>query len=103
MSYHPRLLSLIKQISPSSTIQIALGELFPLAEEQLRLQWDELVKDSPLASTKLYIRIIPAEQQCMVCFQKYHPQNKETACPHCKSMGAKILSGEEFYVETNKE
>lgn len=103
MSYHPRLLSLIKQIPPSSTIQIALGELFPLAEEQLRLQWDELVKDSPLASSKLYIRIIPAEQQCMVCFQKYHPQNKETACPHCKSMGAKILSGEEFYVETNKE
>jgi Zn finger protein HypA/HybF involved in hydrogenase expression len=103
MPYHPRLLSLIKQTPPSPAIQIALGELFPLTENQLRDQWNELVKDSPLASSKLYIRLIPAEQQCMVCFQKYHPQNKETACPHCKSMGAKILMGEEFYVETYKE
>ena len=103
MSYHPRLLSLIKQISPSPIIYIAMGELFPLTEEQLRLQWDDLVQNSPLAKSKLHIRLIPAEQQCMVCFQKYHPQNKETACPHCNSMGAKILTGEEFYVETNKE
>jgi Zn finger protein HypA/HybF involved in hydrogenase expression len=103
MSYHPRLLSLIKQISPSPIIHIAMGELFPLTEEQLRFQWNDLVKDSPLAKSKLHVRLIPAEQQCMVCFQKYHPQNKETACPHCKSMGAKILAGEEFYVETHKE
>lgn len=80
-----------------------MGELFPLTEEQLRVQWNELVEDSPFALSKLYIRIIPAEQQCMVCFQKYHPQKEETACPYCKSMGAKILAGEEFYVETNKE
>lgn len=103
MTNHPRLVSLIKQVSPSPTIQIALGELFPLTEEQLRSQWNELVKDSPLATSKLSIHIIPAEQQCMVCFQKYHPRNKETACPYCKSMGAKILTGEEFYIETNKE
>ena len=101
MSFHPRLLSLIERASPSKTIQIALGELFPLTEEQLRLQWRELVKDSPLAGSVLHIRMIPAEQQCMVCFQKYHPANRETACPHCKSMGAKILAGEELYIETN--
>jgi Zn finger protein HypA/HybF involved in hydrogenase expression len=35
----------------------------------------------------------------MVCFLKYHPGDKETACPQCKSVGAKILSGEEFYLE----
>lgn len=103
MLYHPRLLSLINQISPSPTIQLVLGELFPLTEEQLRLQWNELVKDSSLASSVLDIRLIPAEQQCMVCFEKYHPANKETACPHCRSMGAKILAGEEFYIATNKE
>ena len=99
MSFHPRLLSLIEKISPSETISLALGELFPLTEEQLRMQWHELVKDSPLASSDLKIHIIPAEQQCMVCFQKYHPANRETACPYCKSMGAKILAGEELYME----
>ena len=101
MFHHPRLLSLIKQTPPSPTIHIALGELFPLTEEQLRLQWNELVKDSPLAKSTLDIRVIPAEQQCMVCFGKYHPTNRETTCPVCGSVGAKILSGEELYVETN--
>lgn len=101
MNYHPRLIALIKQTPPSSTIHLALGELFPLAEEELRRQWRELTQNSPHANSTLHVRIIPAEQQCMVCFQKYHPVNKETACPHCKSMGAKILTGEELYVETN--
>ena len=100
MSYHPRLLSLIKQISPSPIIHLALGELFPLNEEQLRLQWNKLVKGSPLADSELIIRIISAEQQCMVCFGKYHPTDKVTICPVCGSVGAKVLAGEELYVET---
>ncbi len=103
MFHHPRLVSLIEKTSPSPSIHIALGELFPLTEEQLRMQWYALVKDSPLADSTLYVRVIPAEQQCMVCFQKYHPANKETACPYCKSMGAKILTGEELFIETNRK
>ena len=102
MLFHPRLISLIEKISPSKTIHIALGELFPLTEEQLRIQWKELVKDTLLSESILHVRMIPAEQQCMVCFEKYHPANKETACPTCMSTGAKILAGEEFYVETNR-
>ncbi len=103
MLFHPRLISLVEKISPSKTIHIALGELFPLTEEQLRTQWRELVKDTPLSESILNVRMIRAEQQCMVCFERYHPANKETACPNCMSAGAKILVGEEFYVETNRD
>jgi Zn finger protein HypA/HybF involved in hydrogenase expression len=103
MIFHPRLISLVEQIPASKTIRIALGELFPLSEEELRMQWNELVKGTALSESTLHIRMIPAEQQCMVCFEKYHPLNQETACPHCMSAGAKILAGEEFYVETNRE
>ena len=97
--YHPRLVSLIKNISPAPKIQIVLGELIPLTKEELLKQWNELIKYSPLAESMLDIRVIPAEHQCMVCFEKYHPKNKETTCPICGSVGAKILAGEEFYVE----
>jgi Zn finger protein HypA/HybF involved in hydrogenase expression len=103
MLFHPRLISLVAQIPASKTVRIALGELFPLSEEELRVQWAELVKGTPLSESTLYIRMIPAEQQCMVCFEKYHPADQETACPNCMSAGAKILAGEEFYVETNRE
>jgi Zn finger protein HypA/HybF involved in hydrogenase expression len=39
----------------------------------------------------------------MVCFQKYKPLEKEIFCPYCKSVGAKILAGEEFYLESFEE
>lgn len=103
MVFHPRLISLFEKIPTSRTVHIALGELFPLSEEELRAQWAELVKGTTLSDATLHIRVIPAEQQCMVCFEKYHPAHKDTACPNCMSAGAKIIAGEEFYVETNKE
>jgi Zn finger protein HypA/HybF involved in hydrogenase expression len=35
----------------------------------------------------------------MVCFEKYHPDGEAFSCPHCGSVGAKIIAGEEFFVE----
>jgi Zn finger protein HypA/HybF involved in hydrogenase expression len=103
MLVHPRLAIIHQQIShkPVQNISIALGELVPFDESNLRAQWHELVKNTALEKISLNIRIIPAEQQCMVCFLKYHPKEKETACPQCKSVGAKIISGEEFYLDEN--
>ena len=91
---------LLQQALPIDSIQIAVGELNELNEDRIREQWIELVAQTPLAQTNLNIRIIRAKQQCMTCFLKYHPQQKETACPQCGSVGAKILAGEEFHIES---
>jgi Zn finger protein HypA/HybF involved in hydrogenase expression len=102
MFSHPRLMKIIDQLSGQAprSVTVALGELFPLTEEQLRAQWTELVHDTPLVQTKLAIHLITAHQQCMTCFERYHPVNKETLCPHCGSVGAKILAGEELHLES---
>ena len=89
---------LIKQKPLHESIQLAIGELI-YDEHQIQQQWNQLVFQTPLQNIKVNIRIIPAEQQCMVCFLKYHPVQKETACPQCKSVGAKIISGEELYLD----
>jgi len=91
---------LLKQIPQTDSIQFALGELNDYDEIQIRQQWNELVENTPLKKMKLNIRIIQAQQQCMTCFLVYHPNHKETACPRCGSLGAKIISGEEFYLES---
>ena len=44
--------------------------------------------------------IFNAEIQCMACFIKYQPLDGRIHCPQCGSVGAKILSGEEFYFES---
>ena len=89
---------LLKQNSQHNSIQLAVGELV-YDEDELRKQWNQLVFQTPLQNIVLNIRVIPAEQQCMVCFLIYHPTQKEIACPQCKSVGAKIISGEELYLE----
>ncbi|GMV34553.1 MAG: hypothetical protein DCC59_02585 [Chloroflexi bacterium] len=80
------------------TIRLAVGELLADAEEVLR-DWTDLTSATPLANAKLSVRIIPAEQQCMWCFLVYRPQQGETKCPQCHSVGAKIIHGEELFLE----
>lgn len=103
----PRLSAIVEQLLQKPIqpvlVNIAVGELVQYTNEEIHTHWHMLVKESPLEKTMLNIRLVRAEQQCMVCFQKYHPLNQETACPHCKSVGAKIIAGEEFYLESTKE
>jgi Zn finger protein HypA/HybF involved in hydrogenase expression len=103
----PRLSTIVNQLlqktSHIESAHIAVGELINFDEEVILSQWSDLTKDTNLSQTELTIHRITAQQQCMVCFEKYHPINKETSCPHCGSVGAKIIAGEEFYLESIKE
>lgn len=80
------------------TVRLTVGELLA-DEETIRHEWAQLTQATPFASAKLQIRVIPAEQQCMWCFLVYHPRQGETKCPQCRSVGAKIIHGEEFYLD----
>ncbi len=103
MQKKSRLSAIVEQLIHGSvqiaSVQVAVGELVPLSNEQIHAQWQE----GPLAHVILNIRRVPAEQQCMVCFQKYHPNQKEVACPYCGANGAKVISGEEFFLEATQE
>jgi len=92
MIQHPRA-ARIKQI------HIAFGEISELDRGIIQQEWNALSTNTPLEHAQLHFRLITAEAQCMACFKKYHPMNGKIHCPHCGSFGAKILSGEEFYVE----
>ncbi|MBI5353800.1 MAG: hydrogenase maturation nickel metallochaperone HypA [Chloroflexi bacterium] len=92
----PRLSSIIEQLKLRQdniiSVELAVGELIPFSDELIHALWSE----SSLARSTLVIRRMPAEHQCMLCFEKYHPLNKETSCPHCGGVGAKVIAGEEF-------
>ena len=87
-------------------IHFAVGEMSEPGVDEIEQQWGELSRGTTLEQAQLHFRLITAETQCMACFKKYHPVNGIIHCPNCGSFGAKILSGEEFYVEhieTNEE
>jgi Zn finger protein HypA/HybF involved in hydrogenase expression len=90
---------LLQQSRHIGSVQLAVGESIPFSDEQIHSQWS----GSPLGQIALTIRRVPTEQQCMACFEKYRPANAEVSCPRCGSVGAKIITGEEFYLESIEE
>ena len=83
-----------------TSLHIALGEISELDPTSIQTHWAELSQGTPAEQAQLHFRLIPAEVQCMACFQKYRPVNKKISCPYCGSVGAKILTGEECYLES---
>ena len=80
-------------------IHIVMGELSTNVDDSVQFYWDIIAKDTLAEGAKLHFRRVPAELQCMACFEKYRPNEDELLCPKCGSVGAKIIAGEEFYVE----
>ncbi len=81
-------------------VHLAIGEISELDQNLIQQHWLELSKGTPAEQAQLHFRLIKAEVQCMACFSKYYPLDGKIHCPQCGSYGAKILSGEEFYLES---
>jgi hydrogenase nickel incorporation protein HypA/HybF len=81
-------------------LQLALGEISELEQTSLQNYWEDISRGTSAEQAQLCFRLIQAEVQCMACFMKYHPQDGKILCPYCGSYGAKVLSGEEFYLES---
>ena len=82
------------------SLQLALGEISEIDPVSIQEQWDELSKGTLAERAGLHFRSIKAEVQCMACFEKYSPVDGKIHCPYCGSYGAKVLSGEEFFLES---
>ena len=82
------------------SIQLAIGEISELDRNSIRKHWGDLSQGTAAERAQLYFRSIKAEVQCMACFSKYAPADGKIHCPYCGSYGAKILSGEEFFLES---
>ena len=80
-------------------VYIVIGAISGYSEEPVRLYWGELSKETIAEGARLHFRKIEAELQCMACFTKYQPEGEEIRCPQCGGSGARILSGEQFYME----
>ena len=81
-------------------IHLVIGEISELDQKLIQQHWRELSKGTPAEHAQLHFRLIKAEVQCMSCFSKYDPLDGKIHCPYCGSYGAKILSGEEFNLES---
>jgi hydrogenase nickel incorporation protein HypA/HybF len=81
-------------------LHIVMGELSSMVDDSIQFYWEIIAKDTIAQKAALHFRRVPAELQCMNCSETYHPTEKELICPTCGHAGARILSGEEFALES---
>lgn len=81
-------------------IHVVMGELSTNVDDSIQFYWDLIARDTIAEGATLHFRRVEAQLQCMACFHKYRPAEGELVCPQCGSVGAKIISGEEFFVES---
>jgi hydrogenase nickel incorporation protein HypA/HybF len=80
-------------------LHIIIGEFASMVDDSIQFYWEIIAKDTIAEQATLHFQRIPAELQCMTCFEKYHPTDRELICPKCNCVGAKIIKGEEFSLE----
>ncbi len=83
-----------------TVLNIVMGELSSMVDDSIQFYWEMIAKDTIAEKATLHFKRIPAELQCVACLNKYHPAGGELICPHCGGAGAKIISGEEFFLES---
>jgi hydrogenase nickel incorporation protein HypA/HybF len=81
-------------------LHIVIGDLASMVDDSIQFYWDIIAMDTIAEQATLHFRRLPAQLQCNTCSEKYQPTEKELICPNCHGIGAKIISGEEFFLES---
>lgn len=81
-------------------LNIVIGDLASMVDESIQFYWDLIASGTIAEQATLHFRRVPAELQCNTCSETYHPTERELICPKCGGVGAKIITGEEFFLES---
>ena len=81
-------------------LHIVIGDLASMVDDSIQFYWEIIAKGTIAEQAKLNFRRVPAQLQCMTCFETYHPTDGELACPKCNAINVKIIKGEEFFLES---
>jgi hydrogenase nickel incorporation protein HypA/HybF len=86
--------------SKITDIYLVIGQLSSIVDNSVQFYWDIISNDTLAEGSKLHFKRIPTEMQCQDCQNQYKPPENEFACPTCRSINIKIVSGNEFYLES---
>jgi hydrogenase nickel incorporation protein HypA/HybF len=81
-------------------LNIVIGELASMVDDSIQFYWEVIARGTIAEQAVLHFRRVPAELQCMACFKNYPPTDRDLTCPECGAVGAKIIAGEEFFLES---
>jgi hydrogenase nickel incorporation protein HypA/HybF len=81
-------------------IYIVIGRLASIVDDSVQFYWDFIAKDTICAGATLHFERKPARAACLDCAQEFTFDSDLIHCPNCGSNKTRILSGDEFHVES---
>jgi hydrogenase nickel incorporation protein HypA/HybF len=81
-------------------IHLVIGDLSSIVDDSVKFYWDMLSEGTIAEGAALHFKRIQTEMECLECQQRYQPSRGDLSCPACTSRKVKIISGEEFFVDS---
>lgn len=81
-------------------LYLVIGELSSIIDDSVQFYWDIVAQNTIAEGAKLHFRRIPIEMLCLDCQKSFTPTDSDFACPNCQSPHVKVVTGEEFYLES---
>ena len=83
-----------------TSLQLVIGQLSSIVDDSVRFYWDMISTGTLCEGAQLHFERRPAVLKCLACEQTYTLPGELTDCPNCHSARIKIISGEEFYLDS---
>lgn len=82
-------------------IHIVIGQLSSIVDDSVQFYWDMISEGTLCTGAKLHFSRKPAQMHCRACQHTFTLIRGELIpCPKCSSMDLRIVSGEEFFLDS---
>jgi hydrogenase nickel incorporation protein HypA/HybF len=83
-----------------TSLHLVIGQFSSLVDDSVQFYWDMISAGTPCEGAQLQFERRSATLKCLDCDQTYRLTGELTDCPNCHSARIKIVSGEEFYLDS---
>ena len=88
------------QATSVTDIFLVIGRLSSIIDDSIEFYWNIISKDTLCENARLHFKRIPAALICLDCEHQYQLADDLTPCPNCGSARIRVLSGDEFHLES---
>jgi hydrogenase nickel incorporation protein HypA/HybF len=81
-------------------INVVIGQLSSIVDDSIQFYWDIISEGTLCYGAVLNFQRVPARLSCLECGNEYGIETELEPCPRCKSFKIKVITGEEFWVES---
>lgn len=82
------------------SLNLVIGDLSGIIDDSVQFYWDIISENTLCSKAKLIIQRKPAKLYCQSCGNTFLLENELEPCPRCASLQLKVLSGDEFLLES---